>query len=101
MCTRAVDGDYIISSDDWVPDLMESFVVMQLFSALKENNTLTSLDLSENLMTDDSIQFLLGVLAAGSAPNLIYVDVRGNPISDKSQEILGRLHNLRKHLKVR
>ncbi|KAL2613982.1 hypothetical protein R1flu_025674 [Riccia fluitans] len=72
----------------------------KLFSALKENNSLTSLDLSENLITDDSIQFLFGVLSGGSAPNLIYVDVRGNPITSKSQEILGRLHNLRRHLKV-
>ncbi|KAL3678880.1 hypothetical protein R1sor_021836 [Riccia sorocarpa] len=72
----------------------------KLFSALKDNNSLTSLDLSENHLTDDSIQFLFGVLSGGSAPNLIYVDIRGNPITSKSQEILDHLHNLRKHLKV-
>jgi hypothetical protein len=73
---------------------------VQLFAALKENTTLTSLDLSENLLTDESLQTLIGVLEAGSAPNLIYVDVRANPLSNKSPDALGRLQNLRKHLKV-
>ncbi|CAM6120826.1 unnamed protein product [Calypogeia fissa] len=72
----------------------------KLFAALKDNTTLTSLDLSENLLTDESLQSLEVVLSAGSAPNLIYVDVRANPISTRSQDVLGRLQNLRKHLKV-
>ncbi len=73
---------------------------VQLFTALKDNTSVTSIDLSDNVITDEGMQFMTGVLAGGIAPNLIHVNVRGNPVSERGKELLSGLFHLRKQLKV-
>ena len=73
---------------------------MQLFAALKDNTSVTSIDLSDNAITDEGMHFLTGVLAVGLAPNLIHINVRGNPISSRGRELLAGLYHLRKQLMV-
>jgi hypothetical protein len=72
----------------------------KLFTALKDNTSVTSIDLSDNVITDEGMQFMTGVLAGGIAPNLIHVNVRGNPVSERGKELLSGLFHLRKQLKV-
>jgi Ran GTPase-activating protein (RanGAP) involved in mRNA processing and transport len=75
--------------------------LMQLFAALKDNTSVTSIDLSDNVITDEGMSFLTGVLAVGMAPNLIHINLRGNPISSKGRELLAGLYHLRNQLLVR
>lgn len=84
-------------ADNQYRDLLEW---MQLFAALKDNTSVTSVDLSDNVITDEGMQFMTGILAVGLAPNLIHVNVRGNPISNRGRELLAGLYHLRKQLKV-
>lgn len=79
----------------------DSVGLLQLFAALKDNKSVTSIDLSDNVITDDGMNFLTGVLAVGMAPNLIHINLRGNPISSKGRELLSGLFHLRKQLLVR
>ena len=74
--------------------------LLQLFAALKDNTSVTSIDLSDNVITDEGMNFLTGVLAVGMAPNLIHINLRGNPISSKGRELLGGLYSLRNQLLV-
>ncbi|KAG0605000.1 hypothetical protein M758_9G024800 [Ceratodon purpureus] len=72
----------------------------KLFAALKDNTSVTSIDLSDNVITDEGMNFLTGVLAVGMAPNLIHINLRGNPISSKGRELLAGLYHLRNQLLV-
>lgn len=78
----------------------DSVGLLQLFAALKDNMSVTSIDLSDNVITDDGMNFLTGVLAVGMAPNLIHINLKGNPISSKGRELLAGLYHLRKQLLV-
>lgn len=78
----------------------DSVGLLQLFAALKDNKSVTSIDLSDNVITDDGMNFLTGVLAVGMAPNLIHINLKGNPISSKGRELLAGLYHLRKQLLV-
>lgn len=79
----------------------DSVGLLQLFAALKDNKSVTSIDLSDNVITDEGMNFLTRVLAVGMAPNLIHINLRGNPISSKGRELLAALYHLRKQLLVR
>lgn len=79
----------------------DSVGLLQLFAALKDNESVTSIDLSDNVITDEGMNFLTGVLAVGMAPNLLHINLRGNPISSKGRELLAGLYHLRKQLLVR
>jgi uncharacterized protein YoaH (UPF0181 family) len=46
------------------------------------------------------VQALANALSSGSAQDLIALDVRGNPLSDRGRELLGRLAKDRKQIKV-
>ena len=61
---------------------------------------MTSIDLSDNAITDEGMHFLTGVLAVGLAPNLIHINLCGNPISSRGRELLAGLYHLRKQLMV-
>lgn len=75
--------------------------LVQLFAALKDNTSVTSIDLSDNVITDEGMNFLTGVLAVGMAPNLLHINLKGNPISSKGRELLAGLYHLRNQLLVR
>jgi hypothetical protein len=75
--------------------------LLQLFAALKDNESVTSIGLSDNVITDEGMNFLTGVLAIGMAPNLLHINLRGNPINSKGREFLAGLYHLRKQLLVR
>ncbi|GBG59399.1 hypothetical protein CBR_g38425 [Chara braunii] len=74
--------------------------VKRLSDALRGNTTVTSIDLSDNKITDDGIKVLAGVLAGGSASDLISLDVRGNHLSSAGLAALRSLQGLRKLVKV-
>lgn len=74
--------------------------LVQLFAALKDNTSMTSIDLSNNVITDEGMSFLTGALAVGMVPNLLRINLQGNPISSKGRELLAGLYHLRKQLLV-
>lgn len=72
----------------------------KLFLAMEHSDTITSVDLSYNLITDDGFCSLTQLLRGGSIPSLIFLDVRGNPISSKTHELLDGIQHVRKILKI-
>ncbi|XP_024387248.1 uncharacterized protein [Physcomitrium patens] len=74
--------------------------IRKLFAALKDNTSMTSIDLSNNVITDEGMSFLTGALAVGMVPNLLRINLQGNPISSKGRELLAGLYHLRKQLLV-
>lgn len=72
----------------------------KLFWAMEHSDTITSVDLSYNLITDDGFCSLTQLLRGGSIPSLIFLDVRGNPISSKTHELLDGIQHVRKILKI-
>jgi hypothetical protein len=80
---------------------LQAIALLQLFAALKDNESVTSIGLSDNVITDEGMNFLTGVLAIGMAPNLLHINLRGNPINSKGREFLAGLYHLRKQLLVR
>lgn len=72
----------------------------KLFLAMEHSDTITSVDLSYNLITDDGFCSLTQLLRGGSIPSLIFLDVRGNPISSKTHDLLDGIQHVRKILKI-
>lgn len=72
----------------------------KLFLAMEHSDTITSVDLSYNLITDDGFSSLTKLLGGGSIPSLIFLDVRGNPISNKTHDLLDGIQHVRKILKI-
>lgn len=72
----------------------------KLFLAMEHSDTVTSVDLSYNLITDDGFCSLTKLLRGGSIPSLIFLDVRGNPISSKTHDLLDGIQHVRKILKI-
>eukprot|EP00897_Mesotaenium_endlicherianum_P003201 jgi/Mesen1/2909/ME000175S02065 len=72
----------------------------KLFEAMKGNKTVTSIDLSENTISDDGLQALATVLAGGAAPDLISLNLKSNPITEKGRAVLSGLQRVRKLVKV-
>lgn len=72
----------------------------KLFLAMEHSDTVTSMDLSYNLITDDGFCSLTKLLRGGSIPSLIFLDVRGNPISSKTHDLLDGIQHVRKILKI-
>ncbi|KAK9838151.1 hypothetical protein WJX81_004525 [Elliptochloris bilobata] len=72
----------------------------KLLGALAKNTTMTSLDMSGNSITDEGAEALAKALQAGAAPELIVLDLRGNPLTDAAVAALRNLERQRKHLQV-
>lgn len=72
----------------------------KLFLAMEHSDTITSVDLSYNLITDDGFCSLTKLLRGGSIPSLIFLDVRGNPISSKTHDLLDEIQHVCKILKI-
>lgn len=72
----------------------------QVSEALQKNKFLTSLDLSCNRITDGGAEALAAALSDGAVPDLIYLDMRGNPITEAGVTLLAGLTKLRKQLTV-
>eukprot|EP00271_Cylindrocystis_brebissonii_P021849 TRINITY_DN8076_c0_g1_i1.p1 TRINITY_DN8076_c0_g1~~TRINITY_DN8076_c0_g1_i1.p1 ORF type:complete len:554 (-),score=135.87 TRINITY_DN8076_c0_g1_i1:575-2236(-) len=72
----------------------------KISDALAENKSVTSIDLSHNSITDEGIQLLSSALLAGAAPDLIQLDLRGNPLTDRGRALLLSLESTRKQVKV-
>lgn len=72
----------------------------KLFLAMEHSDTITSVDLSYNLITDDGFCSLTKLLRGGSIPSLIFLDVRGNQISSKTHDLLDEIQHVRKILKI-
>ncbi|XP_057822154.1 uncharacterized protein LOC131034615 isoform X2 [Cryptomeria japonica] len=74
--------------------------LFELFSAMEHSETVTSIDLSDNLITDDGVLFLSKLLRGGGIQSLIYLDVRGNLITSRTYELLDEIQHVRKILKI-
>ena len=72
----------------------------ELHSLLAAAPGLRSLDLSGNRLTNGALQPLAAALAAGTAPRLERLDLRGNKLCPPAGTILGGLKVLRKGLKI-
>ena len=72
----------------------------ELHSLLAAAPGLRSLDLSGNRLTNGALQPLAAALAAGTAPRLERLDLRGNKLCPPAGTILGGLRVLRKGLKI-
>eukprot|EP00850_Spirogloea_muscicola_P007465 SM000037S13600 [mRNA] locus=s37:719633:723530:- [translate_table: standard] len=72
----------------------------KLLEALKSSASVTSIDLSDNHISDEGMQLLATTLACGTAPDLISLDVRGNPMTEKGRLVLSGLQRVRKLVKV-
>ncbi|KAK9818198.1 hypothetical protein WJX72_008695 [[Myrmecia] bisecta] len=72
----------------------------RLCEALQKNRQVTSLDLSANHIGDEGALALASALAGGAAPELIALDLRGNPITESGLEALDGLVKIRKQLNV-
>eukprot|EP00850_Spirogloea_muscicola_P016225 SM000130S27112 [mRNA] locus=s130:246825:254244:- [translate_table: standard] len=72
----------------------------KLLEALKSSASVTSIDLSDNYISDEGMQLLATTLACGTAPDLISLDVRGNPMTEKGRLVLSGLQRVRKLVKV-
>jgi Ran GTPase-activating protein (RanGAP) involved in mRNA processing and transport len=55
---------------------------VQLADVLAKSAHVTSLDLTSNFVSDDAAQLLAEALNSGGAPDLIQLDLRGNPLTD-------------------
>ncbi|KAH9311410.1 hypothetical protein KI387_026445, partial [Taxus chinensis] len=71
-----------------------------LFLAMEHSEMVTSIDLSDNLITDDGALFLSTLLRGGAIQSLIYLDVRGNLITSRAHELFDEIRHVRKILKV-
>ncbi|KAL3134683.1 hypothetical protein ABBQ32_007686 [Trebouxia sp. C0010 RCD-2024] len=72
----------------------------QVSEALQKNKFLTSLDLSGNRITDGGAEALAAALSDGAVPDLIYLDMRGNLLTEAGITLLAGLTKLRKQLTV-
>jgi len=58
--------------------------------ALKANRSVTSLDLSSNGISDEGASAIAATLASGAAPELISMDLRDNPLTERGLTIIVR-----------
>lgn len=72
----------------------------KLCDAMRENHTVTSIDVSDNFISDDGARSLAALLASGAVPDLIALNVRGNPLSEKGKGALGSMRHARKLVKI-
>ncbi|MEW5298643.1 MAG: hypothetical protein WDW36_001738 [Sanguina aurantia] len=73
----------------------------KLFDALKLNTTVTSLNLSHNQITDDSVQVIASMLGMHAAPSLLELDLRDNHFTAQGLEALEGLRKVRKQLEIK
>ncbi|KAG2452581.1 hypothetical protein HYH02_002818 [Chlamydomonas schloesseri] len=73
----------------------------KLADALKSNSCITSLDLSQNHISDEGAQALAAMLQGSGAPELIELDLRDNPLSSAALQTLEALQKARKQLVVK
>jgi hypothetical protein len=62
----------------------------QLSEALRDNSSITSVNLSSNHIGDEGVAALVGVLQAGGCAELIALDLRGNSLSAEAEALLVR-----------
>uniref|UniRef100_A0A7S0RKD5 Uncharacterized protein n=1 Tax=Chlamydomonas leiostraca TaxID=1034604 RepID=A0A7S0RKD5_9CHLO len=73
----------------------------KLFDQLKSNSTVTSLDLSQNQLTDEAAQTIASILGMNGAPELIELDLRENSFSQTGLQVLEGLKKVRKLLDIK
>ncbi|PNW74699.1 hypothetical protein CHLRE_12g486550v5 [Chlamydomonas reinhardtii] len=73
----------------------------KLADVLKSNSCITSLDLSQNHISDEGAQALAAMLQGSGAPELIELDLRDNPLSPSAVQSLESLQKARKQLVVK
>ncbi|CAD7697087.1 unnamed protein product [Ostreobium quekettii] len=74
--------------------------VVQLAGALKSNSSVTMINLSSNGITDGGAQALADVITAGSLPDLISVDLRGNDLTPEGIRMLEGVCSSQRNLAV-
>lgn len=72
----------------------------KLCDAMRDNRTVTSIDVSDNFISDEGAESLTRLLASGAAPDLISLNVRGNPLSEKGKVALASVRHTRKLVKI-
>uniref|UniRef100_A0A7R9VAG8 Uncharacterized protein n=1 Tax=Chlamydomonas euryale TaxID=1486919 RepID=A0A7R9VAG8_9CHLO len=95
--------DSLRKGEDWI-DLAGCGVppakAKKLFEALKDNASLTMLNLSNNQINDDAAQTLAGVLGMSGASGLLDLDLRDNLFTDTGLQVLDGLRKLRKEVVI-
>jgi len=74
--------------------------VKKLVDLLKNNDTVTSINLDNNVISEGGFQNLAAALGSGSAKNLIELSVRTSANTDSVQNIWDGLTKLRKNLSI-
>ncbi|KAJ9528314.1 hypothetical protein QJQ45_014291 [Haematococcus lacustris] len=92
------------SEEMWIDlsrSLLQDAKAKKLMEQLKANKSVTSLNLSQNQLTDEAAQGIAATLGmSSSAPDLIELDLRENNFTDQGLTILAGLQKLRKQLKI-
>lgn len=82
------DGMWVKLSNCFLQDAK----VAKLCEAMANNTHVTSIDLSSNCLTNTAARVLAAALTdKANAPDLILLDVRGNPIDDEALDALVRV----------